>query len=140
MNYEWQKKSDFGFHGNRQIQGHKHHLNNLHFKYQVCQMKFSHLNTFLQFRLLFHEPHWSIFSYDSIECDHNVVQVRDKTAKNGREIERKNRVERKCEVFDDFVDDVAISNKDTEAARENSERFARALDTLSLEANPIISV
>ena len=35
----------------------KHQLNNLFFKYQVCQMKLRHLNTFLQFWLLFHEPH-----------------------------------------------------------------------------------
>ena len=45
------------FHRNRKTQGHKHQLNNLYFKYQVCQMKLRHLNTFLQFRLLFHEPH-----------------------------------------------------------------------------------
>ena len=36
-------KNDFGFHSNQ--------LNNLHFKYQTCQMKLRHLNTFLQFRL-----------------------------------------------------------------------------------------
>ena len=51
------RKNNFGFHGNRKTQGHKHQLNNLYFKYQVCQMKLRHLNTFLQFRLLFHEPH-----------------------------------------------------------------------------------
>ena len=28
-----------------------------YFKYQVCKMKLKRLNTFLQFRLLFHEPH-----------------------------------------------------------------------------------
>ena len=38
----------------------------------------------------------------------------------------------------DFVDDVAIPNDNTDAARQNGERFARALGTLSLEANPII--
>ena len=51
------RKNNFGFHGNRKTQGHKHQLNNLYFKYQVCQMKWRHLNTFLQFRLSFHEPH-----------------------------------------------------------------------------------
>ena len=51
------QKNNFGFHGNRKTQGHKHQLNNLYFKYQVCQMKLRHLNTFLQFRLIFHEPH-----------------------------------------------------------------------------------
>ena len=40
-----------------QKNGQKHQLNNLYFKYQVCEMKLRHLNTFLQFRLLFHEPH-----------------------------------------------------------------------------------
>ena len=55
------RKNNFGFHGNRKTQGHKHQLNNLYFKYQVCQMKLRHLNTFLQFRLLFHEPHCTIF-------------------------------------------------------------------------------
>ena len=51
------RKNNFGFHGNRKTQGHKHQLNNLYFKYQVCQIKLRHLNTFLQFRLFFHEPH-----------------------------------------------------------------------------------
>ena len=50
-------KNNFGFHSNRKTQGQKHRVNNLYFKYQVCQMKLRHLNTFLQFRLLFHEPH-----------------------------------------------------------------------------------
>ena len=50
-------KNNFGFHSNRKTQGHKHQLNNLYFKYQVYQMKLRHLNTFLQFRLIFHEPH-----------------------------------------------------------------------------------
>merc|ERR1712105_208239 len=40
--------------------GQKHQVNNLYFKYHVCQMILRHLNTFLQFRLLFHEPHCSI--------------------------------------------------------------------------------
>ena len=43
-------KNNFGFHSNQKTQGHKHQLNNLYFKYQVCQMKLRHLNTFLQFR------------------------------------------------------------------------------------------
>ena len=51
------QKNNFGFHSNRKTQGQKHQVNNLYFKYQVCQMKLRHLNTFLQFRLLFHEPH-----------------------------------------------------------------------------------
>ena len=51
------QKNDFGFHGNRKTQGQKHQLNILYFKYQVCRVKSRHLNTFLQFRLLFHEPH-----------------------------------------------------------------------------------
>ena len=33
------QKKDFGFHSNQQTQGHKHQLNNLHFKYQGCQIK-----------------------------------------------------------------------------------------------------
>ena len=40
----------------------------------------------------------------------------------------------------DFIVDVSIPNNNTDAARQNGERFARALGTLSLEANPIISV
>ena len=51
------QKNNFGFHSNQETQGQKHQANNLYFKYQVCQMKLRHLNTFLQFRLLFHEPH-----------------------------------------------------------------------------------
>ena len=51
------QKNNFGFHSNRKTQGQKHQVNNLYFKYQVCQIKLRHLNTFLQFRLLFHEPH-----------------------------------------------------------------------------------
>ena len=51
------RKNNFGFHSNRKTQGQKHQVNNLYFKYQVCQIKLRHLNTFLQFRLLFHEPH-----------------------------------------------------------------------------------
>ena len=54
------RKNNFGFHSNRKTQGQKHQVNNLYFKYQVCQMKLRHLNTFLQFRLLFHEPHCTI--------------------------------------------------------------------------------
>ena len=50
-------KNDFGFHSNKKTQGHKHQLNNLYLKYQVCKMRLRHLNTFLQFRRLFHEPH-----------------------------------------------------------------------------------
>ena len=50
-------KNNFGFHSNQKTQEHKHQLNNLYFKYQVCKMRLRHLNTFLQFRLLFHEPH-----------------------------------------------------------------------------------
>ena len=50
------QKNDFGFYSNRKTQGQKHQVNNLYFKYQVYQMKLRHLNTFLQFRLLFHEP------------------------------------------------------------------------------------
>ena len=51
------QKNNFGFHSNQKTQGQKHRVNNLNFKYQVCQIKLRHLNTFLQFRLLFHEPH-----------------------------------------------------------------------------------
>ena len=51
------KKNNFDFHSNQKTQGQKHQVNNLYFKYQVCQMKLRHLNTFLQFRLLFLEPH-----------------------------------------------------------------------------------
>ena len=48
------RKNNFGFHSNRKTQGHKRQLNNLYFKYQVCQMKLRYLKTFLQFRLFFH--------------------------------------------------------------------------------------
>ena len=51
------QKNNFGFHSNQKTRGQKHQLNNLYFKYQVYQMKLRHLNTFLQFRLLFQEPH-----------------------------------------------------------------------------------
>ena len=51
------QKNFFGFHSNQKTEGHKHLLNNLCFKYQVYQMKLRHLNSFLQHRLLFHEPH-----------------------------------------------------------------------------------
>ena len=54
------QKNNFGFHSNQKTQGQKHQVNNLYFKYQVCQMKLRHLNTFLQFRLLFHKPHCTI--------------------------------------------------------------------------------
>ena len=50
-------KNNFGFHSNQKTQGQKHRLNNLHFRYQICQMKLRHLNTFLQLSLLFHESH-----------------------------------------------------------------------------------
>ena len=53
------QKNDFGFHGNRKTQGHKHQLNSLYFKYQVCQIKLGHFNTFLQFRLFSHKSHCS---------------------------------------------------------------------------------
>ena len=55
------QKNNFGFHSNQKTQGQKHQVNNLYFKYQVCQMKLRHLNIFLQFRLLFHEPHCTYF-------------------------------------------------------------------------------
>ena len=65
-------KNSFGFHSNRKTQGQKHRVNNLYFKYQVSQMKLRHLNTFLQFRLLFHEPHcmpeW-VISVRPLNCD-----------------------------------------------------------------------
>ena len=51
------QKNNFGFHSNRKTQGQKHQVNNLYFINQVCQMILRHLNTFLHFRLLFHEPH-----------------------------------------------------------------------------------
>ena len=49
----WEKI--FGFHSNQKTQG--HWLNNLYFKYQIYKIKLRHLHYFLQFRLLFHEPH-----------------------------------------------------------------------------------
>ena len=52
-------KNNFGFHSNQKTQGQKHWVNYLYFKYLVCQIKLRHLNTFLQFRLLFHKPHCS---------------------------------------------------------------------------------
>ena len=48
-------KNNLGFHSNEKTQGQKQPLNNLYFKYQVCQMKSKHLNTYLQFRLFIHE-------------------------------------------------------------------------------------
>ena len=57
------QKNNFSFHSNQKTQGQKHQVNNLYFKHQVCQMILKHLNTFLQFRLLFHEPH----------CMHRVI-------------------------------------------------------------------
>ena len=54
------QKNNFGFHGNKKTQGQEHQVNNFHSKYQVCQMKLRHFDTFLQFRLLFHEPHCSL--------------------------------------------------------------------------------
>ena len=56
------QKNNFGFHSNRKTQGQKHQVKNLYFKYQVCQMKLRHSNTFLQLRLLFHEPHCTLVS------------------------------------------------------------------------------
>ena len=53
------QKKIFGFYSDQKTQGQKHQLNNLYFKYQVCQMKLGILNTFLQIRLLFQEPHRS---------------------------------------------------------------------------------
>ena len=50
------QKNIFGFHSNQKTQGQKHQVNDLYFKYQVCQMILRHLNTFLQFRLSFHKP------------------------------------------------------------------------------------
>ena len=54
-------KKNFGFHSNQKTQGQKYRLNNLYIKYQLWHMKLRHLNiylnTFLQFKLLFHEPH-----------------------------------------------------------------------------------
>ena len=47
------QKNNFGFHSNWKTQEHKHLLDNLYFKYQVCQIKSRHLSTFPQFRLLF---------------------------------------------------------------------------------------
>ena len=62
------QKNNFGFHGNQKTQGHKHQLNNLYFKYQVCQIKSKHLNNFLQLRLFFHEPRCtSTSAYSAIE-------------------------------------------------------------------------
>ena len=57
------QKNNFGFHSNQKTQGQKHSVNNLYFEYQVCQMKLRDLNTFLQFRLLFQEPHCIHFDY-----------------------------------------------------------------------------
>ena len=65
------QKNNFGFHSNRKTQGQKHQVNNLYFKYQVCQMILRHLNTFLQFRLLFHEPHCTFFVIVNLICKKN---------------------------------------------------------------------
>ena len=62
------KKNNFGFYSNQKTRGHKHQLNNIHFKYQVSQIKLKDLNTFLQFRLLFHEPH-------CIDCNESLRKL-----------------------------------------------------------------
>ena len=54
------KRNDFGFHSNRQTQGHKHQLNILDLKHQVCLTKLRYSNIFLQFRLLLHKPHCTV--------------------------------------------------------------------------------
>ena len=63
-------KNNFGFHSNRKTQGQKHRVNNLYFKYQVCQINLKHLNTFLQFRLLFHKLHCRILVKISKKEEH----------------------------------------------------------------------
>ena len=37
-------RCNFGFHSNQKTQGQKHQVNNLYFKYQVCQIKLRHLS------------------------------------------------------------------------------------------------
>ena len=36
------RKNNFEFHSNQKTQGQKHWVNNLYFKYQVCQIKLRH--------------------------------------------------------------------------------------------------
>ena len=78
-------KNNFGFHSNRKTQGQKHQVNNLYFKYQVCQMKLRHLNTFLQFRLLFHEPHcssvgfsWSHATSEALDGPNEIFSLKSR--------------------------------------------------------------
>ena len=63
------RKNNFGFHSNQKTQGHKHQLNNLYFKHKVCQIKLRHLNTFLQFWLLFYEPHCMCITFPPWSCN-----------------------------------------------------------------------
>ena len=70
------QKNNFGFHSNQKTQGQKHQVNNLYFKYQVYHMKLRHLNTFHQFRLLFHEPHCrSVESFTAPTNPHATISV-----------------------------------------------------------------
>ena len=46
-----------------------------YFKYQVCQLKLRHLNTFLQFRLLFHKPHCMQLRSSSEQLDADPCQL-----------------------------------------------------------------
>ena len=36
------QKNNFGFHSSQKTQGQKHQVNNLNFKYRVCQIKLGH--------------------------------------------------------------------------------------------------
>ena len=64
-------KNNFGFHSNQKTQGQKHQVNNLYFINQVCQIILRHLNTFLQFRLLFHEPHCTSISPAKLQASNS---------------------------------------------------------------------
>ena len=62
-------KNNFGFQSNQKTQGQKHRLNNLYFKYQVCQMKLRHLN-------IFHEPHCTLTQKQELRHQKLVDQLR----------------------------------------------------------------
>ena len=81
-------KNNFGFHSNQKTQGQKHGVNNLNFKYQICQIKLRHLNTFLQIRLSFHEPHCTpLISHFAISLSAHMIRssVRSRREADGSE-------------------------------------------------------
>ena len=107
------QKNNFGFHGNQKTQGHKDQLNNFYFKYQICQMKLGHLNTFLQFRLLFHEPHCKRKKKMSIKGQRSGRKRGEKKKKR-----KKNNKRRKWRERDKKTNDKNTERKEREGWAE----------------------